>query len=934
MQAVISTQALDRFAVAAISSLFFMGAALPPAAKASPIDTSGLIGYWGFEGGTGDTVLDESGHGLTGLIQGAPASDSGMQGKAMAFDGKTRVTVPYRPAMALKEWTLMCWVKTKESTHHQALISRQPPAGSPIDFRMHLSGSVGDGWGTPAGRVVPGYWNSTIPESTFAIGKSNVCDGSWHHVVGIYKPGRLLVYVDGRPDGSRIAPASPLANDSEPLTLGASDYGDGSYFLKGTLDEVRIYAYAWSDSQVAADYDRYARPPEPAKSLVAHYDFDQSSGSILLDRSGNGHDGTITGALWTQGVHGNALRFNGIDNRVLVPFASDLNTPEFTLEAWIRTDEKTHDQAIIDRVEPDGSHWNYRLMVPSRIHEIEGHSVEPGVVQSDLRNEFTSHWDVIALGQTKVTTGRWRHIAATFKDRVFRIYVDGIFDATKSVTIDAVTSSTQPLLLGDCSFTPIQFHFRGDMDEVSVWNRALTAEEIAAEAARFAVKAPEVNLGMKSYFGKAGDTLWVPLYLANYEADSLSAAQFYLEYDPAVATLLDVKADSGLARKWPLLDWNPAQAGEAKVALGGATAPLGYGEGELVRFKFLIRVDAAAGATTAMELANENLDEKGLIKVTNLPGRLTVAEPSILYGDVTGNGEVDLFDAQKIIEHVIGKLRLPDPDYPGFTLAVADVSGNGEITSYDAALVFQYSLGLIDHFPVQTPKAKSASAPSLAKSSAQGTAASLSLAAPVQVEGSRYRYRLTGSALKGLLAGELGFEVSDPIQGFLDFKTGVQGARIAPLFQPEKGRLAVVLSTSDDLDEENVDFIDIEAEHKAGMPGSGLKLVSAYLDEGKFADAGVPSKPLSAARLGGAGRPARTPFLARAGGSVVIAAVPGRPLRLDVFDVQGRKTFTRIWPAAPAEVRLPASAFPAGKVWIRARIDGSVETASLLNLEP
>ncbi len=920
---------------AGLSAVLLLVIAFCPgnAGAAAPLDTAGLVGYWGFDGGPSDSVMDASGHGLNGTVSGNAGWETGVSGQAMVFDGSSRVTIPFNPRLALKEWTLNCWVKTLYNSDHQALISRQPPEGSPIDLRMHLSGSVGDGWGTPAGRVVPGYWNSSVPESTFAVGHTDVCDGAWHQVVGIYKPGKLLVYVDGKPDGSRIAPASPLAGDSEPLTLGASDYGQGSYFLRGSLDEVRIYDHAWSDSAVVADFGRYQRPSVPRKSLIVHYDFDQTSGAVLYDKSGNGHNGTITGAAWTAGVKGNALHFNGIDNLVRVPFSPDMNTPEFTLQAWVRTDEKTHDQAIIDRVAPGGDQWNYRLMIPSRIHEIEGHPVPPGVVQSDVRDNFTSRWDYIALGKTQVTLGKWRHIAATFKDRVFRIYVDGVLDAIRAVSIDAVTSTTQDLLLGDCAFVPIDFKFRGDMDEVSIWNYALDADTIAAMAAELRPKVHEVNLGMKSHFGTAGDTVWVPLYLSNFEADSISAAQFYLEYDPAVVTLLAVKADSGLAKGWPLLDWKQTRPDEATVAMGGGVKPLGYGEGELVRFGFRINSDAATGASSSLDLADVKFDDGGIIHATNVPGRITVSKPSVRYGDVTGNGEVDLFDAQKIIDYVVGKMALPDPDYPDFTKAVADVSGNGEITSYDAALVFQYGMGWIGRFPVE--EAKAAGMPALKRGLAKAGAAggsSLFLQAPELISGSRYRYRLAGKSLMGLLSGELAFQVADGITDIPSITSGVQGARITSVYDPAKGRLSVVLSTSDDVDEDQVDFLDIEAVHKQGVSGSGLTLVSAYLDEGRFSGAGITSKPLGSSPADGK-TGARHAFLSYAGADLVVAAKAGRPLRLDVFDAQGRRVFSRSWAAAPAKASVPSRDLPQGLLWLRAWIDGAPAAAETVNLE-
>ena len=72
--------------------------------------------------------------------------------------------------------------------------------------------------------------------------------------------------------------------------------------------------------------------------LVAAYNFDAGSGTVLADVSGNGNNGTITNATWsTAGKYGGALSFTGkLNSRVTVPNSSSLDlTTSMTLEAWV-----------------------------------------------------------------------------------------------------------------------------------------------------------------------------------------------------------------------------------------------------------------------------------------------------------------------------------------------------------------------------------------------------------------------------------------------------------------------------------------------------------------------------------------------------------------------------------------------------------------------
>jgi hypothetical protein len=59
-----------------------------------------------------------------------------------------------------------------------------------------------------------------------------------------------------------------------------------------------------------------AIPAAPEPSLIAHWSFDEGSGVVLHDRSGNKHDGTIHGATWVPSPRGQALHFDGVDNYV------------------------------------------------------------------------------------------------------------------------------------------------------------------------------------------------------------------------------------------------------------------------------------------------------------------------------------------------------------------------------------------------------------------------------------------------------------------------------------------------------------------------------------------------------------------------------------------------------------------------------------------
>lgn len=218
--------------------------------------------------------------------------------------------------------------------------------------------------------------------------------------------------------------------------------------------------------------------PAAEEGLVAYWDFEDGSGDTLRDRSGNGHDGIIRGGEWINGIRGGGLWFNGSTSRVTVPFDTAFNLPVYTLEAWIRTVKTDGDQAIIDRVLPDGTQWNYRMLIPGRDWILNGVELPKGVVEADVKNNFASSIEEMVLGKTYIPNGRWRHIVVTNRSRLITIYVDGKKDTARVAGPAPVTTTRREILLGDGDYSPVDFKFQGAMDEVRIYGYALDSVEV------------------------------------------------------------------------------------------------------------------------------------------------------------------------------------------------------------------------------------------------------------------------------------------------------------------------------------------------------------------------------------------------------------------------------------------------------------------------
>jgi RHS repeat-associated protein len=201
------------------------------------------------------------------------------------------------------------------------------------------------------------------------------------------------------------------------------------------------------------------------RGLVGGYGLEEGSGSSVADGSGSGNNGTITGASWTTSGHdGKALSFDGVDDRVRVPHAASLaQAGAVTLESWVNPSAFPGSGLPATLIRKDDQ---YQLLINSvgavkfRIWK------NPGGQQ-----ELASPNGVVPVGQ-------WHHVAATWDGATFKIYVDGVERASAALTGTPETS-TDALYLG-ASYGSADW-FNGRLDEVRVYNRALTPAEIQAD---------------------------------------------------------------------------------------------------------------------------------------------------------------------------------------------------------------------------------------------------------------------------------------------------------------------------------------------------------------------------------------------------------------------------------------------------------------------
>lgn len=217
---------------------------------------------------------------------------------------------------------------------------------------------------------------------------------------------------------------------------------------------------------------RVTKPGPPEQDLIAWWTFDEQEGEpVALDYAGHRLGGMIRDAQRTQGMSGNALVCNG--GCVEVPNSSLLDPGAgLTIECWIKTDVAGQDNTwFVNRVFGGGEDTGYRM----------------GILGGKACFEVpATPWSHHLSANQPLPLSRWVHVAGTFDGKTERIYVDGEEQGAMDRP-GPVNPSPFHLCLGSYEVKHPSY-FRGLLDEVKLYGRALTAEEVREHCLR--VKKP------------------------------------------------------------------------------------------------------------------------------------------------------------------------------------------------------------------------------------------------------------------------------------------------------------------------------------------------------------------------------------------------------------------------------------------------------------
>jgi hypothetical protein len=271
---------------------------------------------------------------------------------------------------------------------------------------------------------------------------------------GVSTP-RVLFKLDGQPLGNSII-APPYS-----ITWNSTTTSNGVHTLSAVATDL-----AGNTSEASVSVTVANLPPAPP-GLVAAYGFNEAAGAVVTDASGQGNSGTISGATRTAaGKFGGALSFGGTSAWVTVNDAASLDlTTGMTIEAWVRPSVLTGWRSVVTKEAPDG--LAYALY--------SGNSALRPAGYVHIAN------DIGVSGTTSMVANVWTHLAVTYDGTTLRLFVNGVLRNTQSAPGAAITTAGALRIGGNSVWGE---YFKGLIDEVRIYNRALTVTEIQADMAR------------------------------------------------------------------------------------------------------------------------------------------------------------------------------------------------------------------------------------------------------------------------------------------------------------------------------------------------------------------------------------------------------------------------------------------------------------------
>jgi len=201
--------------------------------------------------------------------------------------------------------------------------------------------------------------------------------------------------------------------------------------------------------------------------LVGYWKFDERNGTIAFESSTNDNHGLIYGATRVEGKYEKALHLDGVDDYVYIGSSSSLVfSQSVTVACWVKVDSVTGDHQVILAQNYAASNAYTLEFQP------DGHTPQFCIHISSGEHRY-------AVSNVVTQFGEWNYLVGTYDGSVVRIYLNGILRGAGELP-GSINVEDKPIQIGAHTATWDRNWFKGTIDNLMIFNRALSSEEVVA----------------------------------------------------------------------------------------------------------------------------------------------------------------------------------------------------------------------------------------------------------------------------------------------------------------------------------------------------------------------------------------------------------------------------------------------------------------------
>ncbi|MBR9681548.1 MAG: LamG domain-containing protein [Candidatus Altiarchaeota archaeon] len=389
--------------------------------------TNGLNFYFKMDEGRGSTTEDSH----------VWNKESGRT--SLHFSENHEKTIVSMPGMNSTNFSFSLWVKLHDTSIGDIIITQMGdiPSGTFHCRGLYFSNTTSKFH--LFSRDAAASWKQTSTEV--------VEEDTWYHLVGVQSEEILKIYLNGT-----------LSNTYDMVTFLPSFYGLfslGAYTnstdapLNGELDDVRIYDRNISAEEVGMLY----LGQDVSEGLVGRWEFDEQSGALIKDSH-----------MWTTGISGTAINFDGVDDFVNIGSSSSLKAYTPTISAWFKTTSSQENLMI------------YRWRLYGLAARLNWNSTYLGKLAFAFNDAAANYYYVVSP-QT-YTDGSWHHMAASFNGTSLNLYLDGLEVSSSTTNANMYYGSGGASVGRDGDYNGS--FFAGSVDDVRLYDKALSSDAIYA----------------------------------------------------------------------------------------------------------------------------------------------------------------------------------------------------------------------------------------------------------------------------------------------------------------------------------------------------------------------------------------------------------------------------------------------------------------------